>query len=46
MLIRGLLSDVFSFTLLQEFAAQQFSVPVGTYTHCAGFMHIGNGNVR
>jgi thymidylate synthase len=37
---QGLLSDVFSFTLLQEFAARQLGVPVGTYSHYAGSMHI------
>lgn len=39
---QGLLSDVFSFTLLQEFAARQLGVPVGTYTHYAGSMHIAD----
>jgi thymidylate synthase len=42
---QGLLSDVFSFTLLQEFAARQLGVPVGTYTHYAGSMHIADGNL-
>ena len=39
---QGLLSDVFSFTLLQEFAARQLGFPVGTYTHYAGSMHIAD----
>jgi thymidylate synthase len=39
---QGLLSDVFSFTLLQEFAARQLGVPVGTYAHYAGSMHIAD----
>ncbi|MFE7117199.1 thymidylate synthase [Streptomyces sp. NPDC057654] len=39
---QGLLSDVFSFTLLQEFAARQLGVQLGTYTHLAGSMHIGD----
>jgi thymidylate synthase len=42
---QGLLSDVFSFTLLQEFAARQLGVPVGTYTHYAGSMHIADSNL-
>jgi thymidylate synthase len=42
---RGLLSDVFSFTLLQEFAARQLGVPVGTYSHYAGSMHIADANL-
>lgn len=41
----GLLSDVFSFTLLQEFAARQLGIPVGTYTHFAGSMHVADGNL-
>src|SRR5262249_52855250 len=36
----GLLCDVFSFTLIQEFAARLLDVPVGTYTHHVGSMHI------
>jgi thymidylate synthase len=39
---QGLLSDVFSFTLLQEFAARQLGVPLGTYTHFAGSMHLAD----
>jgi thymidylate synthase len=42
---QGLLSDVFSFTLLQEFAARQLGVPVGTYTHYAGSVHIADSNL-
>lgn len=42
---QGLLSDVFSFTLLQEFAARQLGVPVGTYSHYAGSMHIADSNL-
>lgn len=41
----GLLSDVFSFTFLQEFAARQLGIPVGTYTHYAGSMHIADRNL-
>jgi thymidylate synthase len=39
----GLLCDVFSFTMIQEFAARLLGVPVGTYAHHVGSMHI---NVR
>lgn len=42
---QGLLSDVFSFTFLQEFAARQLDVPLGTYTHYAGSMHIADDNL-
>ena len=42
---QGLLSDVFSFTLLQEFAARQLCVRVGTYTHYAGSMHVSDSNL-
>jgi thymidylate synthase len=36
----GLPCDLFSFTMIQEFAARLLGVPVGTYTHHAGSMHI------
>lgn len=36
----GLLCDVFSFTFIQELAARLLDVPVGTYTHHVGSMHI------
>lgn len=36
----GLLSDVFSFTMLQEFAAIQLGLELGTYTHFIGSAHI------
>lgn len=39
---RGLLSDVFSFTMIQEFAAVQLGLDVGTYTHHIGSAHIGD----
>jgi thymidylate synthase len=29
----GLLSDVFSFTMIQEYAAVQLGLELGTYTH-------------
>ncbi|RLL66251.1 thymidylate synthase [Streptomyces sp. Z26] len=37
---RGMVSDVFSFTFLQEVMARQLHVPVGTYTHVAGSLHL------
>lgn len=40
--VTGLLCDVFSFTLLQEFAARQLGVEVGSYTHHVGSMHIND----
>jgi thymidylate synthase len=42
---QGLLSDVFSFTLLQEFTARQLGVPLGTYTHFAGSMHLADASL-
>src|SRR4051812_41804267 len=36
----GLLCDVFSFTMLQEFAACLLGVDVGMYTHHVGSMHL------
>lgn len=42
---QGLLSDVFSFTLILEFTARQLGVPVGSYTHYAGSMHIGDSSL-
>jgi len=38
--LTGLLCDVFSFTFIQEHAARLLHVPVGSYTHHAGSMHI------
>lgn len=40
--VQGLVSDVFSFTLIQEFAARQLGVDVGSYGHHVGSMHIGD----
>lgn len=37
---RGLSSDLFSFTFLQEFLATQLGVALGNYTHTAGSLHI------
>ncbi|MGH3925768.1 MAG: thymidylate synthase, partial [Pseudonocardiaceae bacterium] len=39
---RGLVADVFSFTLIQEFAAVLLGLELGTYTHHVGSMHIGD----
>lgn len=36
----GLLGDTFAFTMIQEFAARLLGVPVGTYAHHVGSMHI------
>ncbi|RZU51225.1 thymidylate synthase [Krasilnikovia cinnamomea] len=36
----GLLCDTFSFTMIQELAARRLGVPVGSYTHHVGSMHI------
>jgi thymidylate synthase len=36
----GLLGDTFAFTFIQEFTARRLGVPVGTYTHHVGSMHI------
>lgn len=36
----GLLGDAFAFTMIQEFAARQLGVEVGTYAHHVGSMHI------
>ncbi|MCX4751607.1 thymidylate synthase [Kitasatospora sp. NBC_01287] len=38
---RGLVCDVYSFTLIQEFAAALLGLRLGTYTHHVGSMHIG-----
>lgn len=37
---RGMVSDVFSFTFLQELLATQLGVRTGTYTHIAGSLHV------
>lgn len=37
---RGMVSDVFSFTMIQEFLANQLGAELGTYTHVAGSLHI------
>lgn len=37
---RGMVSDVFSFTFLQEVMARQLGVGVGTYIHMVGSIHV------
>ncbi|MGC5332844.1 thymidylate synthase [Micromonospora sp. DT62] len=36
----GLLGDTFAFTFIQEFTAGRLGVPVGTYSHHVGSMHV------
>ncbi|WP_405008324.1 thymidylate synthase [Kitasatospora purpeofusca] len=38
---RGLVCDVYSFTLIQEFAAALLGLRLGSYTHHVGSMHVG-----
>lgn len=40
----GLLSDVFSFTMIQEFAAIQLGLRLGTYIHTIGSAHVNDAN--
>jgi thymidylate synthase len=40
----GLLSDVFSFTMIQEYAAIQLGLGLGTYTHTIGSAHVNDHN--
>ena len=40
----GLLSDVFSFTMIQEYAARQLGLELGTYTHFIGSAHVCDRN--
>lgn len=42
----GLLSDVFSFTMIQEFAAVQLGLELGTYTHVIGSAHVNDCNAQ
>lgn len=37
---RGIVSDVFSFTFIQELMARELHVPVGNYYHSVGTMHV------
>jgi thymidylate synthase len=43
---RGMVSDVFSFTVLQELMARQLGVPVGTYHHQVGSMHVYDSDIE
>ncbi|WP_043684373.1 thymidylate synthase [Streptomyces xylophagus] len=38
----GLLSDVFSFTMIHEYAAIQLGLELGTYTHTIGSAHVND----
>ncbi|MEE4495112.1 thymidylate synthase [Streptomyces sp. BE230] len=40
----GLLSDVFSFTMIQEYAAVQLGLELGTYSHFIGSAHVNDHN--
>lgn len=42
----GLLSDVFSFTMIQEYAAVQLDLELGVYTHLIGSAHICDRNAE
>ncbi|MEV7394776.1 thymidylate synthase [Streptomyces sp. NPDC091215] len=42
----GLLSDVFSFTMIQEYAAIQLGLRLGTYTHTIGSAHVNDANAE
>jgi thymidylate synthase len=43
--VLGLLCDAFSFTFIQEFAARLLGVPMGTYAHHVGSMHINKSDL-
>ncbi|ATM24825.1 thymidylate synthase (plasmid) [Streptomyces alboflavus] len=40
----GLLSDVFSFTMIQEYAAVRLGLQLGSYTHFIGSAHVNDRN--
>ncbi|MCF2858485.1 thymidylate synthase [Pseudoalteromonas sp. SMS1] len=42
----GMLSDIFSFTFVQEFIASLIGCDVGTYTHQVGSIHIYENNLE
>lgn len=42
----GILSDVFSFTMIQEYAAVQLGLELGHYTHMIGSAHVNERNVE
>ncbi|MET9295489.1 thymidylate synthase [Streptomyces sp. NPDC003077] len=43
---RGMVSDVFSFTFLQEVMARELGVDVGTYSHHVGSVHVYDSDVE
>ncbi|WP_405499663.1 thymidylate synthase [Streptomyces anulatus] len=45
-LVYGLLSDVFSFTMIQEYAAVQLGLELGSYTHTIGSAHVNDRNAK
>ena len=42
----GLLSDVFSFTMIHEYAAIQLGLELGTYTHTIGSAHVNDSDAE
>ncbi|MFJ7242147.1 thymidylate synthase [Streptomyces olivaceus] len=42
----GLLSDVFSFTMIQEYGAVQLGLELGHYTHTIGSAHVNDRNAE
>jgi thymidylate synthase len=42
---RGLLADVHSFTMIQEFMARLLGVELGTYTHHVGSLHVAEDDL-
>ncbi|MDV9173450.1 thymidylate synthase [Streptomyces sp. W16] len=42
----GLLSDVFSFTMIHEYAAVQLGLELGTYTHTIGSAHVNDSDAE
>ncbi|MFJ3019418.1 thymidylate synthase [Streptomyces tendae] len=42
----GLLSDVFSFTMIQEYAASRLGLELGHYTHTIGSAHVNDRNAE
>lgn len=38
--IRGMTHDIFCFTMLQELVARSLDLPLGTYTHMVGSLHV------
>ncbi|MFI9204062.1 thymidylate synthase [Streptomyces sp. NPDC053048] len=43
---RGMVSDIFSFTFLQELLARELSLDVGTYVHQVGSLHVYDSDLR